>query len=106
MGQKTCLHVDLLIWTRSVHCTKAEPNPGSFGLVGRGWVGGGGVGVGGRRSCSHHFHHLFLNPLPFEDETLNGVVRERQRQGAGTLMLAAVFVPWLAATRLDGQSPP
>lgn len=69
---ETFLHVDLLIWRRSVHCTKAEPNPE--------WFGPG-------LSCSHHLHHLFLNPLPFEGETLNGVVRathrERERQKPG-----------------------
>lgn len=28
---QTFLHVDLLIWRRSVHCTKAETNPEQFG---------------------------------------------------------------------------
>ncbi|XP_068560865.1 disintegrin and metalloproteinase domain-containing protein 23 isoform X1 [Cebidichthys violaceus] len=39
-----------------------------------------------------------FNPLLFEGETLNGVVRatERQRQKPGPFLLAAAFVPWLA----------
>lgn len=40
---------------------------------------------------------FFLDPSPFEAETLNGVVRERVRQReARTFLLPAAFVPWLA----------
>lgn len=61
-GRKTAKHFCTLtcwIWRRSVHCTKAEPNPD--------WSGPGS-------SCSHHLHDLFLSPLLLEGwETLNGV---------------------------------
>lgn len=82
---QTFLHVDLLIWRRSVHCTKAETNPEQFGprvvvLSSLPWC-------------------FFLTPSLFEAEALNGVMRtthtDTERE-ARTFLLSAAFVPWLA----------
>lgn len=59
--------------------------------------------------CSRHFHHLFcfffLNPLLFEVEHLNGIVRKRETE-ARTFLSVAVFVPWLATPTLMASLHP
>lgn len=66
-------------WRRSVHCTKAEPNPTVI------------------RSAVVVLSSLprFVFPNALEAGPLNGVVRARQRE-ARTFLVPAAFVAWLA----------
>lgn len=70
-------------WSRSVHCTKAEPNPASV----RSRVALSPLPSGFSQSLTPFFF--------FEGEALKGVERDRQTE-VRTFLLVAVFVPWLA----------